>query len=423
MRSVYRFYSSQFFSMAQWWVMFATDPKHRFTFGVLFALLLAFGTGIYVGTTAFPFVGAQESSAQPAEVDFAPLYKAWNILEEHYVAATTTDGVTREEMVWGAIQGLARSYGDDYTVFFPPAEKEIFESEVRGDFEGVGMEIGVRDDVLTVIAPLKDTPAYRAGIKTNDRILQIDGESTDGLTTELAVKKIRGERGTPVTFLIARGSEMPFEITVVRDTIVLPTIQTELTPEGVFVIELYSFNALAPQLFRGALQQFADSGTNKLLIDLRGNPGGYLEVAVDIASWFLPVGRSIVVEDYNDETRNNVHRSRGYDVFSDQLQLAILINEGSASASEILAGALREHGKATLIGSTSFGKGSVQQVFPVTDTTALKVTVARWLTPQGNSISDGGITPDIEVEVTDEDIEAGRDPQRVRAIQFLLEGN
>lgn len=403
--------------------MFPTNQKFRFALGAFFALLLVFGTGVYVGTNALPFASAETSALPPEGVDFDPLFKAWNILQEHYVSATTSDAVTDEQKVWGAIQGVAESYGDDYTVFFPPAEKEIFESEVRGDFEGVGMEIAVRDEVLTVVAPLKDTPAYRAGIKTGDLILEIDGESTEGLTTELAVRKIRGERGTPVVFLLARDGAAPFEVTVVRDTIVLPTIDTELREDGIFVISLYSFNALAPQLFRDALQEFADAGVDKMIIDLRGNPGGYLEVAVDMASWFLPVGKAVVVEDYNSEERNTVHRSRGYDVFSDQLKLVILINEGSASASEILAGALREHGEATLVGAQSFGKGSVQQVFPVTETTALKITVARWLTPMGNSISDGGITPDFEVEITEEDLEAGRDPQLERAVTFLKTGN
>lgn len=399
-------------------------PRARFVVGVVLASSLVFASGVLVGiSSASSPVGAENSSSLPPEgVDFGPLFKSWHLLEEHFVAATSTDALSSDERLWGAIQGLASSYGDDYTLFLPPEDKELFESEVRGDFEGVGMEIGVRDEVLTVIAPLKDTPAYRAGIQSGDRILEIDGESTQGLTTEAAVKKIRGERGTEVVFTISRNGDAPFQVSVVRDTIVLPTLSTELREDGVFVIELYSFNAIAPQLFRDAIREFAESGTDKMIIDLRGNPGGYLEVAVDLASWFLPIGRAVVIEDYNNESQNTVHRSRGYDVFTDQLKLAILINEGSASASEIFAGALREHGKATLIGETSFGKGSVQQVFPVTDTTSLKITIARWLTPNGTSISDGGISPDIEVVVTEEDREAERDPQVERAAAFLVSG-
>jgi len=399
------------------------NQRVRAILGAAFALTLAFGGGLALGSSGFQVAGAETESALPPEgTDFGPLYKAWRLLEEHFASATSSAAVSEEERVWGAIKGVARSYGDDYTVFFPPEEKELFESAVRGDFEGVGMEIGIRDEILTVIAPLKGTPADQAGIKSGDRILEIDGESTAGITTDAAVQKIRGERGTSVTFTISRDSGTPFEVSVVRDTIALPTLDTELRGDGVFVIRLYGFNALAPQRFRNAIREFVDSGTDKLVIDLRGNPGGFLEVAVELASWFLPLGKTIVSEDYSDASQDSVHRSYGYDVFTDQLKLVILIDQGSASASEIFAGALSQHGKATLIGETSFGKGSVQQVFPVTENTSLKITVARWLTPDGTSISQNGITPDIEVEVTEEDIETGRDPQLERAVQFLITG-
>lgn len=401
------------------------DKKRRWLISGVLLLSLAFGSGLYIGALGrTPFVGANTVSDLPPEgVDLAPLYRSWRILEENYAPASTSTSIGTEEHVWGVIQGLAGSYGDPYTVFLPPEEKELFESEVRGDFEGVGMEIGVRDEALTVIAPLKGTPAYRAGIQSGDTILAIDGESTAGITTEAAVKRIRGEKGTPVVFTILRDNETPFDIRVLRDTIQLPTVETEAREDGVFVLRLYSFNAFAPQLFRNAIAEFANAGTDKLIIDLRGNPGGFLEVAVDIASWFLPAGKAVVTEDYADDSKDRVHRSRGYDVFTDQLKLVVLIDQGSASASEILAGALREHGIATLVGDTSFGKGSVQQIFEVTNDSSLKITVAHWLTPKGNSISNGGITPDIEVEMTADDREANRDPQLERAVAFLLMGN
>ncbi len=404
------------------------QKKGRNITGALVLLVGVFLGGLFLGSSQSisvlsPSFGASSVSELPPEdVNFGELFKAWRILETNFAPATTTDEVSDQEKVWGAIKGLAKSYGDDYTVFFPPVEKEFFESEVRGDFVGVGMEIGLRDEILTVIAPLKDTPAYRAGLLSGDKILTIDDEDTRGLGVESAVSKIRGEIGTPVVFTILREGGAPFEVTVIRDTIILPTIETELTPEGVFVIRLFGFNAQAPQFFRTAVREFADSGSDKMIIDLRGNPGGFLEVAVDIASWFLPVGKAIVIEDHNDDSQNTSHRSRGYNVFTDQLKLVVLINEGSASASEILAGALREHDKATLIGETSFGKGSVQQVFPVSSDTSLKITIARWLTPNGNSISNGGIVPDIEVPFTSEDREAGNDPQLKRAIEFLVNG-
>lgn len=384
------------------------------------AVIVVFIFGVAIGNAGF-LPGARASSALPPEgVDFSPLYNAYRLLEANYQAASTTEeAISSEERVWGAVQGLAGSYGDPYTVFLPPQDKEIFESSIRGDFEGVGMEIGIRDDILTVVAPLKDTPAYRAGIKSGDRILEIDGESSTGISVEAAVAKIRGEKGTEVVLTLLRDDQEPFDVSVIRDTILLPTLETELRDDGVFVIHLFNFNAIAPQLFRDAIREFADSGTDKLVVDLRGNPGGFLEVAVDLASWFLPVGKAIVIEDHNDDAQDKTLRSRGYDVFTDQLKLVILIDAGSASASEILAGALRAHDEAVLIGTTSFGKGSVQQLFDVTGDSSLKITIARWLTPDGVSISSGGLEPDIIVEYTDEDLETGYDRQLEEAAEYL----
>lgn len=366
--------------------------------------------------------GSPGAASSLRGVDLEPLFKASDLLDENFIPATTTDPLTNEDKLWGAIQGLTQAYGDEYTVFLPPIEKEVFESEISGNFEGVGMEIDVRNGVLTVVSPLKGTPAYRAGIESGDLILQIDGEDTRGLSVGAAVQKIRGPKGSTVVFHISRNGAAPFDIPVVRDTIDLPTVETTLRDDGVFVIQLFTFNAAAPQKIRDAIREFADSGTDKLIVDLRGNPGGFLEVAVDFASWFLPVGKSIVIQDYGGEQPDTVYRSRGYDVFTDRLKLAILIDEGSASASEIFAGALRAHGKGTLIGAKSFGKGSVQETFPITDDTLLKVTVARWLTPDKTSISHEGIVPDIEVPLTDEDRKAGKDPQLERAAEFLVTG-
>jgi carboxyl-terminal processing protease len=385
------------------------------------ALSIVFVLGFFLGTSQSIFPGARASSALPPEdVNFAELYAAYRLLEEHYQAASSTAPlITPEERIWGAISGLADSYGDPYTTFLPPEDKEFFESSIRGDFEGVGMEIGIRDDVITVVAPLKDTPAYRAGIQSGDMIIAIDDVSTRDMGVEQAVGKIRGEKGTTVVLTLVRNGGDAFDVPVVRDTILLPTLETELRDDGVFVIQLFNFNAIAPQLFRDALREFAESGSDAMIIDLRGNPGGFLEVAVDIASWFLPVGKSIVIEDHNNDDLDKTLRSRGYDVFSDQLKLAILINEGSASASEILAGALASHNKATIIGTTSFGKGSVQQLFDVSNESSIKITVARWLTPDGVSISDGGLQPDIEVELTDEDIENEYDRQLEFAADYV----
>lgn len=362
-----------------------------------------------------------ENSGRPADIDFSAFWRAWNLINEKYVPASTTVGqVSDEKKIYGAIEGLAKSLDDPYTVYFPPVEAELFESDIRGNFEGVGMEVLAQSGAVTVIAPLKNSPAERAGMHAGDRIIRINEEETAGLSTEDAVTRIRGPRGTPVTLTVVReGVKEPFDITIVRAVIDIPTISTELLPNGVFKIDLYSFSANSPNLFRGALREFISSGADKLILDLRGNPGGYLEAAIDMASWFLPSSRVVVREDFGERREERVYRSRGYDIFVDELPFVILVDKGSASASEILAGALREHGKAKIVGEKTFGKGSVQELVDITSETSLKLTVARWLTPNGISISEKGVEPDYVVERTAEDRSAGRDPQLAKALEIL----
>ncbi len=362
-----------------------------------------------------------KETSKPVDVDFSPFWQAWQVLEEKFVPATTTGIKDSQDKVWGAIEGLASSLGDPYTVFLPPVENEIFEADVRGNFEGVGMEIALRDGVLTVVSPLKNTPAYRAGIKSGDKIVKIGDTSTFNISVDESVSLIRGKKGTPVVFTVIReGSEEPIEVSVIRDVIDIPTIDTELRNDGVFVISLYNFSSVSPELFRKALREFIDARTDKLLLDLRGNPGGYLEAAISMASWFLPSGKVVVREDFGGKQEEVIYRSSGYDIFNEKLKFVILIDGGSASASEILAGALREHNVAKLVGKKTFGKGSVQQLVPITPETSLKVTIAHWLTPNGRSLSQNGIEPDIEVSITPEDVKAGKDPQKDKAVELLL---
>ncbi len=390
----------------------------------------AFSTGVFVGSSKIEHTGAsslrKDSVIKPKNVDFSPVWKVWNVLNKKYVSATTTDNVTNQKRVWGMIQGLTNSLGDPYTVFFPPADAKIFEADISGNFEGVGMEIAIKDNVLTVVSPLKGTPAYRAGILSGDKIIKINGESTEKFSVDRSVKLIRGKRGTEVVFTILREGKSEFlTIPVVRDVIQIPTISTSkedgagLRDDGVFVIQLYNFSALSQNLFRKALREFVLSRADKLILDLRGNPGGYLESSVDMASWFLPVGKIVVEENFGKGIKPNIYRSRGYNIFNKNLKMAIVVNRGSASASEILAGALKEQGVATLIGERTFGKGSVQELVQITKDTSLKVTIARWFTPLGNSISNEGLKPDIEVGRTEEDIKNGVDPQIEKAAEFL----
>lgn len=400
------------------------SPKKRILLGIalIFALGASFFVGAMVGFRVQPSIVkitniANKESAITADADFSPFWDAWKILNEKHIFAATT---TSQEKVYGAIAGLAASYGDPYTAFFKPTDAEMFQSEISGDFEGVGMEIGKRENILTVIAPLRGSPAEKAGIRSGDKILIIDEKSTAGMNTDEAVLHIRGKSGTTVKLTLFReGEKQPLEISVVRAPIEIPTIETEKRKDGIFIIRLFSFTSKSPGLFRGALREFVASGDDKLLLDLRGNPGGYLDAAVDMASWFLPVGAVIVKEDFGGKGEGDIHRSRGYNIFNKNLKFVILVDGGSASASEILAGALSEHGVARLVGDKTFGKGSVQEVVPLTDTTFLKITVAEWRTPGGTSLNENGLEPEFTVKVTKEDIDKKRDAQLEKAVEVL----
>jgi carboxyl-terminal processing protease len=402
----------------------------------LLGIFAAFVIGVFAGMergTWNPFASAATSTSfsislspngSPANVDMAQFWRAWNLLEEDYVPTHASSTIpSPQERLYGAISGLTDSYGDPYTVFMPPSDAQVFQQDISGAFEGVGMELGVKDKQLVVVSPLKGSPAEAAGLKSGDAILAIDKKITEGLAVDDAVKLIRGKKGTKVEFIIGRAGEpAPLTISVVRDTINIPVINNYKRSDGIYVIELYSFSANSADLFRTALRDFFQTGSTKLILDLRGNPGGYLEAAVDMASFFLPVGDTVVTEDYKGRQDNIAHRSFGYNVFANKkLSMAILVNQGSASASEILAGALQQHNVAKLVGTRTFGKGSVQELIDIGGGAELKVTVARWLTPNGTSISDGGLTPDIQKDRTDEDIKAGKDPQKDAAVLWLTQ--
>jgi len=403
--------------------------KKRGSQGFVFLViaLVLFFSGYHIGQSRAKFLMPTTSSltniteGQPATIDFSPFWKAWNVINEKYVStSTSTKPATDQDKIWGAISGMTASLGDPYTVFFPPSESEQFASDIRGNFEGIGMEVVSKDGSLLVIAPLKGSPSERAGMLPGDHILKINDKETANMTTEDAVNIIRGPKGTTVTLTVARaGRKQAFDVVVTRETIDIPTIATKDLGNGIFKIDLYSFSASSPNLFRGALREFVQSGDNKLILDLRGNPGGYLEAAIDMASWFLPSGKVIVKENFGPNKEETVYRSKGYDVFTDSLKFVILVDEGSASAAEILAGALSEQGRATLVGEKTFGKGSVQELVDITPTTSLKVTIARWLTPNGVSISKQGITPQYVVKRTEADMLAGKDPQLEKAIEVL----
>jgi carboxyl-terminal processing protease len=386
--------------------------------GIVLALAVAFGVGVYAGVSERSVLAASD----PQNIDFTKFWRAWELLDQNFVQTHASSTIpTNDEKLYGAIAGLTAAYGDPYTVFMPPQEAKQFNEDIAGAFGGVGMELGDRNGALTVVAPLKDTPAERAGMRSGDVIVAIDGTPSRTMAVDEAVKKIRGKVGTTVTLLIERtGAKEPLEVKIVRDTISVPVLKHYKRPDGIYVIELYSFSETSPTLFRQAIRGYFESGSTQLMLDLRGNPGGYLEAAVDMASYFLKVGESVVTEDYQGKRGNVVHRSYGYDVFANKkTALAILVDQGSASASEILAGALQGHNKGKLIGTRTFGKGSVQQLMDLGGGAQLKVTVARWLTPSGVNISAGGLTPDIQADRTIDDVKAGKDPQKDAAVTWL----
>ena len=342
--------------------------------GFFVALSIAFGVGVYIGVSErldntaaaaqFTIPGTSISlngvgaTGQPKDLDFGKFWQVWNLLQDNFVQTHASNTIpTYQERVYGAIAGLTDSYHDPYTVFLPPAEAKQFNDDIKGSFVGVGMELGEREGSLMVVAPLKDSPAERAGIRSGDIILTIDGKASETMAVEAAVKLIRGEIGTTVTLDLKRaGESAPLTIKIVRDTIKIPVIKSYKRNDGIFVIELYSFSENSADLFRGALRQYFESGSTRLILDLRGNPGGYLESAVQMASYFLPVGTTIVTEDYKGKQDNLAHRSLGYNVFANKkLSMAILVDQGSASASEILAGGLAQNGVAKLGGTRTFG--------------------------------------------------------------------
>ncbi len=396
--------------------------KNRKNIFLVLLLILFFGFGVYIGFNNRPETTKildlfNKDGEIISQTDFSPFWKAWNAINEKYPDAGKT---SNQERIYGAISGLVNSLNDPYSVFFNPEDTKNFEDDMSGSFSGVGMEVGIKDKVLTVISPLKDTPAYKAGLKAGDKILKIDQVPTFDLTIEKAIRLIRGERGTVVVLTIFNeNNKNSKDISVTRDIINLPTLDTELRPDGIFVIKLYTFSANSMDLFRNAIKKFYESKSDKLLLDLRGNPGGYLDAAVNMASWFLPGGKPVVIEDFGKNAKKKIHRSEGYDVFSDKLKFVILINSGSASASEILTGAMQDYGIAKIVGEQSYGKGSVQEVVNVTSNTILKITIAKWLTPKGTSIGDKGITPDYKVEFTKKDENNKIDPQLDKAVELL----
>lgn len=366
-------------------------------------------------TTFFGFLNIEKG--KPEEVDFSQFWQAWATIKANFV---DREKLNNQDMVYGAISGLVNSLGDPYSTFLKPKEAKIFSEDVRGWFSGIGVEIGQRKGVLTVIAPLENTPAKRAGLKSGDKIIKIDNVETYNLTTDEAVALIRGPVGTEVVLNIWREEwPEPRDIKIIRENIIIPVIEWKMIGNDIAHIRLFSFTGQTEDKFRQAVNKILNSSARALVLDLRNNPGGYLDQAVELAGWFLKPGEVVLLEDDGSGSQvcDNC-KAFGNGRLAD-FPTVILINKGSASASEILAGALRDQLGIKLVGEKTFGKGSVQTLENFQDGSSLKITIAKWLTPKGFVIAEQGLEPDINVELTEEDVKAGRDPQLDKAIEIL----
>lgn len=397
---------------------------------IIISLAAVFGAGLYLpGRSEAARELAREEAvylgkilgkySQPGkdiltqDVNFGLFWDVWDTLKKEYV---DKDKLNEKELFYGAIKGMVASASDPYTVFLDPKMTREFEEDLAGTFEGIGAEIGIRNGVLSVIAPLSGTPAEKAGLKAGDKIYAINGESTAGLAVDEAVKKIRGSRGTTVTLTVSRdGIEKAKETTITRDTIVVKSVTAE-EKDGIYVVKIASFGDETVNLFNGEVIKILEKDPRGIIIDLRNNPGGYLDAAIDIVSEWIDNG--VVVTEKFSEDKKIDYSAKGRARLKDY-KTAVLANEGSASASEIVAGALKDYGKATIVGEKTFGKGSVQAMESFVDGSSVKITVAKWLTPKGNDINEKGIEPDMKVEMTEEDYDANKDPQMEKAIQQL----
>lgn len=355
-----------------------------------------------------------EAPERAKGADFSLFWDSWATVQEHYLNRKDLD---YEKMVYGAIRGMVESLDDPYTTFFEPQAKEEFEEEISGKFDGIGIEIGIRNEVLTVISPLDGSPAQKAGLKSGDKIIEIDGVLTSGLSLDAAVKKIRGPKGSKVTLTVSRdGLGESKEVEINRETINIPSVTFKKIGDDIVHIKVHNFYMPTSFEFKKAVLETIVSGRKNIILDLRNNPGGYFDLAVELAGWFLNPGDVVVQQDDgNGMFVCGGCKASGLGLLKNH-KIVILINEGTASASEILAGALRDNKGVRLIGAQTFGKGVVQEVFPLQGNSSIKVTTSKWLTPDGFDIGSLGLKPDIEVGDSEE---LDKDPQLDKAVEVV----
>lgn len=405
----------------------AIFKRYFLIFAVLFLLVGSFwfgyskgkddGTGGVLGYPLSSTAITNKFSQDKAEVDFALFWKVWSLLEEKYVNNKTLNA---QDLVYGAIKGMLKATGDPYTNFFDPKETKEFSQDISGSFEGIGAELGIKDAILTVIAPLDESPAQKAGILAGDKILKINDASTTDLAIEQAVDLIRGKKGTEVKLIVLhKGGQETSEIIITRGIIQVKSVKIEFKEGDIAHLKINQFGEKTATEFDAAMNQIISRNSRGIVLDLRNNPGGFLDKSVDIASRFIPKGKVVVIEEDGEGKKESIHTTGGDKL--NGIPMVVLLNEGSASASEILAGALRDNLQSKLIGKKSFGKGSVQEFIDLPGKASVKITVAKWLTPNGDYIMEKGINPDVDVELSLEDFKNNKDPQMDKAIEIIKE--
>ncbi len=381
----------------------------------LVVLIGVFTAGVAVGNGDLNISLLKNTASSPTlsnQLDYSSVNQVYSVLKKDF------DGnLDKNKLTNGLKAGLVSSAGDPYTVFFNPTEAKAFNNQLSGSIIGIGAEMGTNDqnDVI-IISPLSGYPAEKAGLKPKDIVTAVDGRSTQGMTVDGVVSKIRGNPGTQVTLTIVRGNAKPFEVTITRQKITIPSVKYE-EDGNIGYMKISQFTQDTVSLAQKGAQEFKDKNVKGVVLDLRGDPGGYLDAAVGVSSLWLNNGQS-VVQERRGSTTVSVQYAKGGNLLKG-LPTVVLIDGGSASASEITAGALHDNGVAQLVGVKSFGKGSVQQVENFKDGSELKVTIARWYTPKGKNIDKQGIAPDVNITISDQDITAGKDPQKDKAFQIL----
>ena len=375
-------------------------------------VLISFVSGFYYHE--YLFQEHYRRAYSDENIDISILKKTLDQIYLNYVDPSQID---LEKMTYGAVSGMVNALGDPYTEFFDPEGATSIQESISGKFEGIGLQIGIKDKQLTAISPIKGTPADRSGIRPGDKIIFVDEKPTSNLSVNEAVDIIRGPKGTKVVLTLLREGEN-FDVEITRDVINVPTVEVEILENDIALLGLYHFSNSTNQDFRKAVFEIINSNAKGIILDLRSNPGGLVNQAIDVSGWLLNRNDLVMIEKGKDETEKEFRTSGSGDLMN--YPTIILINEGTASASEILAGALKDNRNLMIIGEKSFGKGTVQKLINVYNNSMLKVTIAEWLTPNRNVINDNGITPDIEVELTLEDYEQQKDPQLEKAIEEII---